>query len=447
MTIGDARIRVDVQEQGRWRRILAITVPGALVRDELARGVKQLAARIKLPGFRKGRAPLAVVEREHGSTVQREVLRRVIGEASRAAVAEKALLPVSAPAIEDVVYEPGSDLTFRISFDVRPVVELTRLGGFTVERPAVQVTEEDVESAVERVREDHAIWRPAEDEDGPGDGDLVTVRIVSAAADGGSVGDVGLPWARRLQLREGTQHRGRYQFVLGAGDAIPGLEEAIRSLAPGVTKDFTVAFPGEAGATERRLRITLQERQVRELPELDEAFVRSLGDFTDLQALRDRIRRDLAEDAAGRAEAVLRERLLCAVLEANPFELPASMVERYLTSLAPEPTPDGVDRPRSPEDGLWQQAEELVRRFMVLDRIAQMHDLKATPAEVDARAAEIAASGSTTPAQVRSHLLRTNRLDELARVITDTKVFEFLKRQSEIVEAADPRMAPPGIGA
>ena len=106
---------------------------------------------------------------------------------------------------------------------------------------------------------------------------------------------VGLPWAKRLRLRADTTHRGRYQFVLGEGDAVPDLERAVQSLVPGRTGEFVVADEDavEPQPRELHLRVTLEDRRVRELPDLDDDFARSLGNFANLEELRAAVRADL----------------------------------------------------------------------------------------------------------------------------------------------------------
>ncbi|MSR36193.1 MAG: hypothetical protein EXR95_06045, partial [Gemmatimonadetes bacterium] len=334
-------------------------------------------------------------------------------------------------------FQAESGLTFRISFDVPPVIELSRLGGFEVRRPASLVRSQDVDAALASVRDEHAIWLPSDDERSPRVGDLVTVRILTVSAAGGAAAgkpeEVGLPWARRLRLRASSEHRGRYQFVIGGEDAVPALEEAIGTLLPGETRDFTLALPDESGGgvTERLLRITLEDRQVKELPELDDAFACSLGDLEGLDALREKITDDLREEAVSRAEAVLRARLLDQVVAANPFQVPTVMAERYARSLLE----DGVDA-GAPEIGaeLLRQAEDAVKRLMVVERIAELHGLAAAPAEIDARVAEIARRGQVTTERVRDQLVRTDRMERLVGDITHAKVFDFLRGRSEILD-------------
>jgi trigger factor len=439
MSLDPSRLTIEVVEQPGWRRTVAVTVPDELVRTRLDRALQEAARGLKLPGFRKGKAPLAVVERQYGAPVRRETLQRVIDEAYRVALAERSIQPVSEGELESVDYRPEAGLVFRISFDVRPQVELARLGGFEVRRPSAAVSAEQVDAALESLREENAVWRPPDEPGAPADGDLVTVRILQVSAAGvaepGRAEDVGLPWAGRLRLRAGTEHRGRYQIVLGVGDALPGLEQAIRSLVPGETRDFTVSLAHEGGVVrDRRLRITLEDRQIKDLPDLDDAFARSLGDFDDLAGLRAKLYADLRESARDRAEAVLRARLLDMIVEANPFDVPAAMVDRYVDSLLGDAVRAGPEAGAAARAELRPEAERAVKRLVVLDRIAELHGLAATAAELDARVAEIAARGQVGPGRVRDQLVKTGRLERLTTDITNTKVFDFLKRQSEIVD-------------
>src|SRR5688572_19460122 len=226
MTIPSAQLRIDVQEQERWRRKVSVTVPADVVRQERQQVVKQLASRLRLPGFRKGKVPAAVVERQYGPTLQKETLDRVIGEAYRAALAEHALQPISEGEVEKVDWQPEADLTFEISFDVRPRIELARLSGFKVDRPRPQVSEADVERVIERLRDESATWRLVDDGQPPMEGELVSVRITRLGENGEADGEP-----------QG------YQLVVGDGDAIPDVEAAILEIAPGETRDVTVRFP------------------------------------------------------------------------------------------------------------------------------------------------------------------------------------------------------------
>ena len=260
MTISSTHLQINVQEQQQWRRTVSVTVPADVVKQERAVVVKRLASRMKLPGFRKGKVPTSVVENQYGPELQKETLDKVIREAYQSALAEHSLHPISEGEVEKVDYQPEEDLTFRISFDVRPKIEVSRLGGFKVERPRVQVGEAEEENVLDRLRDQSAVWRPAEDGGPAQEGDLVTVQLTP-------LGEGDLP--------EGEPQG--YQMVVGEGDAIPDVEAAILRLAAGATGDFTVRFPLDFAeeakrGEEQRLRIGVLDRRVKELPQLDDEF-------------------------------------------------------------------------------------------------------------------------------------------------------------------------------
>lgn len=421
MTLDASRLTVDVQEGARWRRTLAVTVPADVVRTEREKIARTLAGRLKLPGFRSGRIPPRVVEQRYGPALNREMMDRVVGEAYRQALRMEGLQPISEGEVQDIAYEPDEPLRFTISFDVRPEIELGRLGGFAVERPRSDVRDEDVERVIQRLREQNGAWAPAA-EGRPTAGDLVSITV--QRIDNGAV-----------------EEPKDYELVLGEGDAIPDVESAIYTLASGEEGTFDVAFPDDfpdeaRRGTSERLRIAVGERKVRELPELDDDFARSLGDFEDLASLRARVREDLEREAADQAEGAVRGRLLQQLIEANPFEVPQSMVDRYLDSILGDGENVEPERMRELRESVRAEAERAVKRILLVERIAETQDLAATDGEIDERVEEIARRNDASPAEVYARLQKSGRLEQLEGEITERKVFDFLRSKSEIKQAS-----------
>jgi trigger factor len=420
MTLDASALQVSVQEQERWRRRMSVTVPASVVRQEEQRAAKKLASKARMKGFRKGRVPARVIESRFGGALRREALDRLIGEAYRHALAVERLRPISEGEVEDLRYEPDEDLSFSITFDVQPVIDLQRLGGFAVERSIPAVTAEHVEGVLARIQEQNGVWRPVE-EGAPEDGDLVSVKLIKLEGD------------EEADARE-------YDIVIGQGDAIPDIEAAIKTLDPGRTGDFEISFPedfpdesrrGEAG----RVRVTLQGRRKLEVPELKDDFARQVGPFESLDQLRSKVREDVEREAAQRAEAVVRGRLLDFVIEANPFEVPVSMVDRYASGIIGDGKEIPEDRLREIREQLRPEAERAVKRILVVERIAETQNLAAGEDEIDARVEEIAAANDSTAAQVYASLQKAGRLESLERELTERKVFDFLKEQSQITDA------------
>ena len=420
MAIEGAELQISVEEGERWRRTMNVIVPSGVVDSERRRLTGELAARVKLPGFRKGHVPSSVVEKRFGQSLSREALDKLIGAAYREALSQQELNPISEGEVDNVQYEPDHDLTFSISFDVRPEIELSRLGGFRVERPAVNGLEDKLEQVLGRLREEKGTWHPLE-EGKPEDGNLVEVEI--QRMNDGEVGEAQ-----------------PYQLVLGQGDATPNIEEAIKSLEIDGSGDFVVRFPDDFPNEERRgqeehLHIRLDSRQHLVLPELDAEFAKSLGEFEGVEDLNEKIQADLEKEAEEQAESVVRGKLLDAILDANPFTVPVSMVDRYVESVLGNPEGVPPEKLTEAKEQLSPQAEHAVKRILAIDRLSEIQELGATEEELDDRIEEIAEKSGDTPAKIYANLQKGERLELLEREITERKVFDFLKEQSEITEA------------
>ena len=420
MTDEKPSLQIDVEEQERWRKRLRVTVPASHVESRRQEAMRRLAKRLKLPGFRKGHVPSSVVESRFGDAVRQETLDKVVGDAYREALAIEDLQPISEGELDDLFYEPQEDLVFSISFDVQPEILLARLGGFAVERPAPKVDETQVDEMLERLRAQNGSWETVEGGH-PEEDDLVSVRI------------------RKLQDGEPAGEPRPYDLVLGHGDAIPDVEKAIRSLDVGTSGHFVVTFPDDFPDESRRgeeeeIEIDLVERKVMRLPELDDDFAKRVGDFTSVEELRARVREDLLSEAEEQAEAAVRGRLLDFIVEANPFEVPDSMVDRYADSVLGDQSTAAPEKVEELRAMLRPQAESAVKRILVIERIAETQGLRATDDELDARIEEIAEQNNTTAAKVYADLQKAGRLEAIERDLTERKVFEFLKSQSEIID-------------
>lgn len=420
MSIDRSRLTVKVDEQEHWRRRMSVTVPAAFVQEEERKAAQQLASRVRMKGFRKGRVPANLIEGRFGGALRQEALDKLINEAYREALALEDLRPISEGEVEEISYEPQQDLAFSISFDVQPQIELARLGGFNVERPVPSVTDAHVDEIVGRIREQNGVWQPAE-EGKPEDGNLVSVRI------------------RRLDGPNPSPEGKEYEFALGKGDAIPDVETSIKTLEVGGVGEFSVTFPDDFPEESRRnqeerIELSLLGRKILELPPVDDALARQAGAFEDLADLRARITQDLEKDGAEQAEAIVRGRILDALIEANPFDLPISMVDRYANTVIGEQKNLGEERLEELRTAIRPEAERAVKRLLIIDQVADIQQLHATEEEMDERIELIAQQNDTTASQVYANLQKAGRLESLEREITESKVFDFLKGQSSITD-------------
>ena len=418
-----SRLDVTVTEGKRCRRTIRVAVPPEVVDEERTAVVRRYASRVKMRGFRKGMIPTRVILQHYGRAIDNETVEAAVRKACDGAIAANGLQPVTDVEIKDLSFEPGEDLRFEATFDNRPEVALGRLGGFKVERPRPVVPDGATEEILARLQREHAAWR-TEEAGIPEDGDSVTVLLTRL--DGAPADDEGV---------ESSQ----YDLVLGEGQALPGVEEAIRTLEPGRANEFDISFPEdfpdeERRGRSRRLKIELISRRVPELPALDDAFARSVGSFDDLEALKARIGEDLESDAQARAESELRDRLLRLVVEANEFEVPDSMVESYTDAVIGDA--EGVDPEQLDElrKELLPASQLAVRRELLIARIIDEHDLRATQEEVNARVDELAKGTNQSRGRLLARLKKSGGLRNIERTLTESRLFEFLKGRSEVTD-------------
>src|SRR6267378_1180853 len=291
---------------------LAVTVPPESVRAAEDRATRAYQQRARLPGFRQGKAPAAVVRKKFAEDIRQQALQELVQESWRAAVEQEKLKPIADPHIHNLKWEEGSPVTFELHVEVKPELKLDRLGSFRVTRTVPAVTEAQVDG---QLNEQRAPWTPVTDEK-PKPKDLVHVTIAT---------------------REGAEIKDAqpYQLVLGEGRAIPEVEERIMTLLPGETLDAVVRFPDDFAEEAKRgqtrdVRISLHEVKRQQLAELDDAFAREVGDFESVAALRQAVTEDLRKEAEREADAKVRADLIEQIVSANSITAPRPLIERAL---------------------------------------------------------------------------------------------------------------------
>ena len=404
--------------EGLERR-LQIAVSATRVAEAKARAAKRVAQTVRLPGFRPGKAPAAVVRKRFAQEIEAEALDQLMREAYASVLESEKLEPITQPHAHDVKFGEGEGLTFELHCEVKPELALERLAGFRVTRPNPAVTEGMVQEQIESLREQRATWAPVEEK--PREGDMVAVTL--AVAD-----DEGI-------VPEGKE----YRVVIGEGQAIPAIEEVILGLAPGTSTEQTVKwpddFPDEAQRGKTKVvRAALSEVKRKTLPVLDDALARELGDFESLAALTAAVRDDLVANAEREADAEVRGKLLEEIIGANPFDVPPSWVKQVVVAYAKAyQVPEGELEQFA---GQFQPtAERQVRRDLVIETVATRQQLAATEKDVDDKVAEMAGTRGADVAQVYAALEKAGRLREIERGITEERVFAWLLAQSTVEQA------------
>ena len=412
-------IQITTTKSEGVERRLRVAVPPERVAEARNKAANRVAKQVRLPGFRPGKAPTAMVRKQYASAIDQEAVEALLREAFKIVLAKENLDLVTQPHAHDVKFGEDNGLSFELHCEVRPEIKLDKLEGHRVMRPKDEITNEAVQAQLDEMRDQRAAWSPVEGK--PMEGDLVTVMLATAEEDG--------------SMPEGKE----YRLVIGAGQAIPAVEEVLLTLDQGEATERPVKwpedFPDESQRGKTKLvRATLTEVKRKALAPLDDAFAREMGDFESLDAFMKVVRGDMQSQATHDADAAARTQLLNEIVTANPFDIPPSWVKQMVLAYA--------DAYKIPDkemgkfgDEIHGMAERQVRRDLILDTIADREKLTATEADIDEKVAELAAKRGIEPGQLYASLQKAGRLRELERGITEERVFTWLLERNAMEQA------------
>ena len=417
---------LSVQSPESWKRVIGVEIDRAWFDGEYARNLGAARRGHARPGFRKGKVPLAMVEKDLGGEVRMETVEQVLPRAYRAAVLEHKLVPVADPELTDLKLEEQGPVHLELSVEVRPDVVARDYLELPLTRTAVELADGAVDEALAGLREGRAVWERAER--AAAAGDRLKADIVPQAQDGepdpaGPVRD--------------------YLFELGAEGNFAEFDAALTGAVAGDERRVTVTYPADYGNERVRGRtvgylVTVKEVQARNLPELDDAFAAAMKEGQTLLELRLSLRDELLAEETRRVEQLERERIVDLLLERNPVEPPPSLVEEYLAAGVNEMKQrsaylgrpvTGQDEERYRESGrAW--AERSLKAMLVLEAIRRQEEIAVTPAEVEARIAAVAAENGFPAEDYLAYVKQHHEDERIAQDLAEQKAFDFLRARA-----------------
>lgn len=403
------------EDAGPCRKRLTIEVPAPAVDAEIGRVVVDLSRGVQIAGFRKGKAPAALVRKRFKDQIEQEVKERLVPRYWRQAQAEKNLDPLLPPEVADLEIKAGEPMTFVASVEVRPDLVLRIDEPFELPAEGTEPTTDDIADQLEEIRRSHATWTTVERPASNGDRVLGTIRRQGDAADGDSAdGDQPAP-----------PESGPLEVVLGDQRVWEELTLALTGVAAGHSKTFT-RTAGEGGeATSTRYEIDIREVQEQELPALDDAFAAQVGEgaYASLEALREaigeRLQQAKEQDLARRRQRALLDQLR----DRHPLELPQRLVQQetehilqgYLSQLAEQ----GIDPGAADLDlealssQMRPEAEKRVHERLVLDAVVEERDIPVDEQAFEGLLSALAAQHRKSTLALRQELSENGRLGPL----------------------------------
>lgn len=402
-------------------REIALVIPAADVEAERTRAAGRYAAQARIAGFRRGKAPLDMVLSLYRDEIRKDIVDELVPRALHRELEAYRIRPATPPVMEDVEFAPDGSLRCRVRVEVVPEFELPDLGGLRVPVPPAEPGEEEVRQALENLRVRAAEYVPVEGR-GVRDGDYVVVELQ------------GTDVASRKRLP-----KDRAVVLAGHPDNESGLNEHLAGARPGEERVFTVAY--EAGHQRRRLagktieyRAAVQEVKERRLPELDDEFAKTLGDFAGLAELEAKVRaglrqsRERARREAAAAEA-LRE-----LTRRVQVELPEGLVEqeamdvlRRMLSASPR-DPNLPAEPEALRAEARARGRQSILNRLVLDKIALREGFEAGEEEVRQEIRAMAAANNVPFPQLLDSVEREGRLEEFRERLLLRKAIDFLSK-------------------
>jgi len=383
MSPEEQRFEIETQDLGNNQTKMSVSIPVEQVNQELNQAYQRLSKRAKIKGFRPGKIPRQVLEGYFKDQAEADTVQKIVEAAYPAALKEKGLTPSSRPKIEPETLEKDKPFVFHASFEVLPEITAKNYTKIRVKRPVYQVKDEDVQENLERLRKTHMQLKAVEEDRPVREGDFAQVDYAVAISGEGK-----------------EQSKQNISIEVGGGRFFPEVEDALVGMKRGEEKTVPIFFPpdhaqkGLAGK-EMTFRITLKEVKEPELPGLDDAFAREVSSYTTLAELTNAVRGSLEKDAKEREERDLKSRILEAVRDRNPIELPPGTVNErasFLLSLMQQDLGSrGLGLNLEGEEGrkIWErvrsEAENEIKNELLVDSIARQEKIEPNEQEVNER--------------------------------------------------------------
>jgi len=335
--------------------------------------IVHLAKNVKMPGFRPGKVPLAVVKKKHGREVLGEVLETTVADTSRQLMRERKLFPALEPKIEVASFSEGADLVYNLSFEIYPEIPEFDFGKIKLSRPKVEVTEKDIEDAMERLQKSRKQFKPLEKKRAAKNGDAVVIDFEGSINGEKFAGGAGKD----------------YRLELGSGSFIKGYEEQLVGAKKDASVEVNVTFPENYGSADLAgkdavFAVTVNDILEAELPAADDEFAKNLG-FEDLVKLKEAIAKQIEEDFVGLAKIKMKKELFDKLDKELKFDVPEGMVELEYNSLIqndPEKVEEGSKEDKKRKEEYRELSTRRVKLGILLADLGKTSSVTVTEEEL-----------------------------------------------------------------
>jgi len=424
----------DAKQDGVKREI-SVEIPAEEVTRETETIILKYQKVARLPGFRSGHVPASIIRQRFKEDLKSDVVEALVPRYFRKETEKLGMIPVSQPRVTDLHIHEGEPLRFKASFEVMPEIPVEGYKELRAEHPEISVKDEEVEEALNNVREQHATFTSVEGRP-LADGDFAQASMDGKPKDGNDDGD------------DKTQpvHMDEVLIEIGGKNTVPEFTANLRGANAGDEREFEVVYSEDTN--DKRLAgktfvytVKIQAIKQKSLPELNDEFAKELGEFTSLDQVRKQIRENMTAERKHTAEHEAKDKLVAELVKRNDFEVPESLVdrqidlriERGLRALAAQGMKmedlKKMDLPRL-RAGQRDQALQDVKSSLLLERIAELEKIETGEDEVNREIESLAQQTKQTSEAVRARLTQDGGLDRIRNRIRSEKTLDFLYHQS-----------------
>lgn len=419
-------MQISVETTKNLERRMTVTLPLADLNNQVKERLNSLRGKVKIDGFRPGKVPFSLIEKRFSEGVRQEMISELIQKTYPQAIEEQKLHPASLPVVDFEENKEADQFVFTADFEVFPVIDLEPLVGIKVKQPKVEVTADDVDKVLLRMRKQKATWtsveRPAADDD-KATIDFVG-KIEGEAFPGGSAED--------------------HVLVLGEGQMLEEFENGVRGLSIGESQTFTVSFPDDYFADQvagkvAEFEVTLKECQEPVLPELNDEFAKAAG-LTEggLDELRAEIKKNLESEVKRAIHNRTKTQVFAAIPELVSIDIPNALIEQELKRIDQQqndpnqaPNQEAIPEDSAARDAL---ARKNVTVALHVQELIETQNMKADPESVNEILGRIAA-GQENPQQIIDFYLHNPQLKQnFESAVLEDHVVDYLAGQAEITE-------------
>lgn len=418
-------MQVSVESKEDLKCWMTVELPAERINQEVEKRFQTIAKSAKIDGFRPGKVPMAVIRKRYAEQVLMEVHGELIQSTYYEALEQEKVHPVSDPLIEPVEKEPGEGFGYTAIFEVMPEIELGDMTAVSVKRPVSEISDEDVHNMIEKLRTQRTTWSDVERKSQ--DGDQLTINfkgtIDGVAFDGGSADDVPL--------------------VLGSNSMIAGFEDGLIGKSAGEQTTVNVTFPADYQAENlagKDASFEIEVTKVAEpvLPEIDEEFIKAFGvEEGKVETLHKEIRSNMERELKDKLDALVKERAMDALLEANEIEIPSAMIKKEAQALKDQ-TKQNMEQYGQkseidlPVDLFEDQAKRRVSLGLLVAEVIKANEIKLDEDRVNGKIEQFAQTYEKPQDVIDYYSSNAEQMAMVQNIVLEEQVVDWVMEQAKV---------------